>query len=425
MDKAANYSREPEGANATPVNRQNDGDQVLTVLGLETSCDETAASVVRLGPDGATVLSSVIHSQIDEHAAYGGVVPEIAARSHVEMIDTVTRQAMEQSGLDWSELSGVAATAGPGLVGGVMVGLSYGKAVALARDLPLVAINHLEGHAVSARLGAETAYPFLLLLVSGGHCQLLEVRGIGDMSRLGTTIDDAAGEAFDKIAKAMGLGYPGGPALEKLAASGDGSRFELPRALLGRKDCDFSFSGLKTAASRLAQTCETDQDRADLADAVQKAIARQLMERTERAMKAYLESHPELVAHGEAPSALKQPSPAGEAVGQDNALKQSSPAGETVGQKRIFVVAGGVAANKTVRATLQKLATKYGFGFFAPPMAYCTDNAAMIALAGAERLEKGWVSDLDAVARPRWPLDEARATGDPVHKKQGRKGAKA
>ena len=400
MDKAANYSSEPEGANMPPVNRQNDGGQGLTVLGLETSCDETAASVVRLGPDGATVLSSVIYSQIDEHAAYGGVVPEIAARSHVEMIDTVTRQAMEQSGLDWSELSGVAATAGPGLVGGVMVGLSYGKAVALARDLPLVAINHLEGHAVSARLGAETAYPFLLLLVSGGHCQLLEVRGIGDMSRLGTTIDDAAGEAFDKIAKAMGLGYPGGPALEKLAASGDGSRYDLPRALLGRKDCDFSFSGLKTAASRLAQTCETDQDRADLADAVQKAIARQLMERTERAMKAYLESHPELVAYDAA-------------------------AGAAMSGQRLFVVAGGVAANKTVRATLQKLATKYGFGFFAPPMAYCTDNAAMIALAGAERLEKGWVSDLDAVARPRWPLDEARATGDPVHKKQGRKGAKA
>lgn len=400
MDKAANYSSEPEGANMPPVNRQDDGGQGLTVLGLETSCDETAASVVRLGPDGATVLSSVIYSQIDEHAAYGGVVPEIAARSHVEMIDTVTRQAMEQSGLDWSELSGVAATAGPGLVGGVMVGLSYGKAVALARDLPLVAINHLEGHAVSARLGAETAYPFLLLLVSGGHCQLLEVRGIGDMSRLGTTIDDAAGEAFDKIAKAMGLGYPGGPALEKLAASGDGSRYDLPRALLGRKDCDFSFSGLKTAASRLAQTCETDQDRADLADAVQKAIARQLMERTERAMKAYLESHTELVAY-------------------------DAEAGAAKSGQRLFVVAGGVAANKTVRATLQKLATKYGFGFFAPPMAYCTDNAAMIALAGAERLEKGWVSDLDAVARPRWPLDEARATGDPVHKKQGRKGAKA
>ena len=400
MNNGANYSSPTGGANRTEGPEVDNSTEVLTVLGLETSCDETAASVVRLGPDGATVLSSVIHSQIDEHAAYGGVVPEIAARSHVEMIDTVTRQAMAQSGLDWDALDAVAATAGPGLVGGVMVGLSYGKAVALARDLPLIAINHLEGHAVSARLGAETAYPFLLLLVSGGHCQLLEVRGIGDMSRLGTTIDDAAGEAFDKIAKAMGLGYPGGPALEKLAAKGDGSRFELPRALLGRKDCDFSFSGLKTAASRLAQTCETEQDKADLADAVQKAIARQLKERTERAMKDYLERHADL-----------QPFDA--------------EAGAINGGQRLFVVAGGVAANKTVRQTLTDLATKYGFGFFAPPMAFCTDNAAMIALAGAERLQKGWVSDLDAVARPRWPLDEARATVDPVHKKQGRKGAKA
>ncbi len=392
----------------------------LTVLGLETSCDETAASVVRLSAAGAEVLSSVIHSQIDDHAAYGGVVPEIAARSHVEMIDGVTRRAMAEAGLDWSALDGVAATAGPGLVGGVMVGLSYGKAAALARGLPLIAVNHLEGHAVSARLGAETTYPFLLLLVSGGHCQLLEVRGIGDMSRLGTTIDDAAGEAFDKIAKAMGLGYPGGPALERLAASGDGSRFELPRALLGRKDCDFSFSGLKTAASRLAQTCETDQDRADLADAVQKAIARQLAERTERAMKAYAEAHPEL-----ADGALKQPSAAREAVGLDqDALKQPSAAREAVGRK-LFVVAGGVAANKTIRRTLEDLATKYGFAFLAPPMAYCTDNAAMIALAGAERLEKGLTSDIDVAARPRWPLDETRASVDPVHKKTGRKGAKA
>ncbi|MFS0711084.1 tRNA (adenosine(37)-N6)-threonylcarbamoyltransferase complex transferase subunit TsaD [Brevundimonas phoenicis] len=374
----ADYSRATDGA----TERGSDG---LTVLGLETSCDETAASVVRLSAAGAQVLSSVIHSQIDDHAAYGGVVPEIAARSHVEMIDGVTRRAMSEAGLDWSALDGVAATAGPGLVGGVMVGLSYGKAAALARGLPLIAVNHLEGHAVSARLGAETTYPFLLLLVSGGHCQLLEVRGIGDMSRLGTTIDDAAGEAFDKIAKAMGLGYPGGPALEKLAASGDGSRFELPRALLGRKDCDFSFSGLKTAASRLAQICETEQDRADLADAVQKAIARQLAERSERAMKAYAEAH----------------------------------------EHRLFVVAGGVAANKTIRRTLEDLATKHGFAFLAPPMAYCTDNAAMIALAGAERLEKGLTSDIDVAARPRWPLDETRASVDPVHKKTGRKGAKA
>jgi len=376
----------------------------VTVLGLETSCDETAASVVRLAPDGvATVLSSVVHSQIDDHAAFGGVVPEIAARSHVEMIDGVTRRAMSEAGLDYDGLDGVAATAGPGLVGGVMVGLSFGKAVALARDLPLIAVNHLEGHALSARLGQKSgqpaAYPFLLLLVSGGHCQLLEVRGVGDMTRLGTTIDDAAGEAFDKIAKALGLGYPGGPALERLAASGDGSRFDLPRALLGRKDCDFSFSGLKTAASRLAQTCESEQDKADLACAVQNAIARQLSERADRAMKAY-------------------------ASDTQNALKQPSAAREAIGHNKLFVVAGGVAANKTIRSTLEATAEKNGFAFLAPPMAYCTDNAAMIALAGAERLQKSLVSDIDTAARPRWPLDEHSALTDPTHK-PGRKGAKA
>jgi N6-L-threonylcarbamoyladenine synthase len=380
MSIGADYSSTVEPATEGQLPK---GD--LLVLGLETSCDETAASVVRLTPDGtATVLSSVVHSQIDDHAAFGGVVPEIAARSHVEMIAGVTERAMREAGLGYGELDGVAATAGPGLVGGVMVGLSFGKAAALARGLPFVGVNHLEGHAVSARLGAPVAYPFLLLLVSGGHCQLLEVRGIGDMSRLGTTIDDAAGEAFDKIAKAMGLGYPGGPALEKLAASGDGSRFDLPRALLGRKDCDFSFSGLKTAASRLAQTIETDQDRADLADAVQSAIARQLSERSERAMRDYAEKH----------------------------------------ENRLFVVAGGVAANKTVRSTLEAVAAKHGFSFLAPPMAYCTDNAAMIALAGAERLQLGLTSDIDTAARPRWPLDEARALADPVHP-AGRKGAKA
>jgi N6-L-threonylcarbamoyladenine synthase len=374
MERSADYSS--EGSRATGP---------LTVLGLETSCDETAASVVRLSPDGeATVLSSVVHSQIDDHAAYGGVVPEIAARSHVEMIDGVVRRAMDEAGLGYGQLDGVAATAGPGLVGGVMVGLSFGKAVALARGLPLIAVNHLEGHAVSARLGQPVDYPFLLLLVSGGHCQLLEVRGVGEMTRLGTTIDDAAGEAFDKIAKALGLGYPGGPALEKLAEGGDGSRFDLPRALLGRKDCDFSFSGLKTAAARLAQTCETDQQRADLADAVQTAIARQLAERSDRALKGYAEEHPH----------------------------------------RLFVVAGGVAANRTVRATLQGTAEKNGFAFLAPPMAYCTDNAAMIALAGAERLRKGLVSDIDTAARPRWPLDEYSALNDPTHA-PGRKGAKA
>ena len=377
MEMSADYSSGAKSATGRDV-------RPLTVLGLETSCDETAASVVRLTGGRAEVLSSVVHSQIDDHAAYGGVVPEIAARSHVEMIAEVTRRAMAEADMGYDGLDGIAATAGPGLVGGVMVGLSFGKAAALARGLPLVAVNHLEGHAVSARLGAEVAYPFLLLLVSGGHCQLLEVRGVGDMSRIGATIDDAAGEAFDKIAKALGLGYPGGPALERLAMQGDGSRIDLPRALLGRKDCDFSFSGLKTAAFRIAQTCETEQDKADLADAVQNAIARQLSDRSERALAAYAETH----------------------------------------EHRLFVVAGGVAANKTIRATLQATAAKHGFDFLAPPMAYCTDNAAMIALAGAERLALGLTSDIDVVARPRWPLDEARALSDPSHK-PGRKGAKA
>ena len=355
----------------------------LVVLGIETSCDETAAAVVRLDAAGAaTVLSSIVHSQTVDHAPYGGVVPEIAARSHVEAIAPTVQRALAEAGVGWDGLTGVAATAGPGLVGGVMVGLSFGKAAALARGLPLIAVNHLEGHAVSARLGAEVPYPFLLLLVSGGHCQLLEVRGVGEVARLGATIDDAAGEAFDKIAKALGLGYPGGPALERLAATGDGGRFALPRARVGEKDCDFSFSGLKTAAFRQAQACETDQDRADLADAVQAAIARQLAERSERAMQAWPHD------------------------------------------SRLFVVAGGVAANRTVRAQLEAAAGRHGFRFVAPPLAYCTDNAAMIALAGAERLARGEHSDIDAVARPRWPLDEAAALARPSSG-AGRKGAKA
>ncbi|HEY3949732.1 tRNA (adenosine(37)-N6)-threonylcarbamoyltransferase complex transferase subunit TsaD [Phenylobacterium sp.] len=358
-----------------------------TILGLETSCDETAAAVVRLGADGrAEVLSSVVASQIAQHAPFGGVVPEIAARAHVEAIDAIAGRALAEAGLDFKGLTGVAATAGPGLVGGVMVGLSFGKAVSLARGLPLVAVNHLEGHAVSARLGADVAYPFLLLLVSGGHCQLLEVEGVGACRRLGSTIDDAAGEAFDKIAKTLGLPYPGGPALERLAETGDPARFELPRMLLGRRDCDFSFSGLKTAAARIAEGLTTDKDRADLAAAVQAAIAAQLAERSDRAMAAYGARH--------GASGLR------------------------------FVVAGGVAANAAVRARLQASAEARGFAFTAPPLAYCTDNAAMIALAGAERLALGISDPLDAVARPRWPLDEAAAAASPTHA-PGRKGAKA
>jgi len=359
----------------------------LTVLGIETSCDETAAAVVRLDAAGrAEVLASVVASQLEAHAPYGGVVPEIAARAHVEIVDTIIARALDEAGLAFSGLDGVGATAGPGLVGGVMVGLSAGKAIALARGLPLVAVNHLEGHALSPRLTEDLPFPYLLLLVSGGHCQLLEVEGVGRARRLGSTVDDAAGEAFDKIAKSLGLGYPGGPALERLTQGGDPTHFALPRALLGREGCDFSFSGLKTAAARLAETIGSDRDRRDLAAAVQLAIARQLAERTARAMAAY--------------------------------------ARRRQGRDLRFAVAGGVAANATVRRLLTEAGAAQGFSFSAPPLKYCTDNAAMIALAAAERLRAGLSDGLDAPARPRWPLDARAAAERPLHA-VGRKGAKA
>ncbi|MGZ3305128.1 MAG: tRNA (adenosine(37)-N6)-threonylcarbamoyltransferase complex transferase subunit TsaD [Asticcacaulis sp.] len=373
----------------------------LTVLGIESSCDETAVAVVRRDVLGTRVLSSLIHSQVVQHAAYGGVVPEIAARAHVETIDSLCELALNaaEAGGDFSRdgIDAIAATAGPGLIGGVMVGLSFAKGFALARGLPLIGVNHLEGHALSARLTEDVPFPFLLLLVSGGHCQLLSVNGVGDYERLGTTIDDAAGEAFDKIAKVLGLGYPGGPALESCARTGDVTRFTLPRALLGRRDCDFSFSGLKTAAAKIAhEQVKTEQDRADLCACVQAAIARQLAERTQRAMDGF-----------KAHNAVTHPA---------------------------FVVAGGVAANSKVREVLSDLAARNGFTFVAPPLKYCTDNAAMIALAGLEHYEKlckmvgGKQTLIEAMAvpaRPRWPLDPERARIDPIHKTAGRKGAKA
>ena len=359
----------------------------LTVLGLETSCDETAAAVVRLSDGRARVLSSVVRGQAEAHAPFGGVAPEVAARAHVEVIDEAARRALSDAGLTVAELDAVAATAGPGLIGGVMVGLAFGKAMALASGKPLIAVNHLEGHAVSARLDADVPYPFLLLLVSGGHCQLLEVAGVGACKRLGATLDDAAGEAFDKIGRALGLDFPGGPALEKAAEGRDPARFPLPKSLAGREGCDFSFSGLKTAAARAALKLTEEDDRRDLAAAVQAAIAAQLADRSATAMRLYAGSH--------APS------------------------------ERRFVVAGGVAANRAVRAALLAECEAAGFQFFAPPLAYCTDNAAMIALAGAERLALGLTSPLEVSARPRWPLDEAAATVQPMHKTAGRKGAKA
>ena len=341
---------------------------MTTVLGIETSCDETAAAVVR---DDRRVLSSLVLSQLDEHRPYGGVVPEIAARSHLEHLDGLIDRAMTEAGVAFAGLDAVAATAGPGLIGGLMVGAMTGKAIAAVHGLPFVAVNHLEGHALTVRLTQGIAFPFLLLLVSGGHCQLVEVEAVARYRRLGSTVDDAVGEAFDKTAKILGLGYPGGPAVEQAATAGDASRFALPRPMLGRRNCDFSFSGLKTAVhhavKRLADNPPNDRDKADMAASFQAAVADVLADRCTRAMTGYRDRHPQAPA---------------------------------------FVVAGGVAANQALRARLQACAAGNGFSFHAPPVQLCTDNAAMIAWAGVERLAVGLTDGLDFAPRPRWPLDQ-------------------
>ena len=340
---------------------------------------------MRLENGRADVLAEHVASQTEDHALYGGVVPEIAARAHVERLDSLIRLAMEEAGVGWAGLTGIAATAGPGLIGGVMAGLSTAKAIALARGLPLVAVNHLEGHALSPRLAEEVSFPYLLLLVSGGHCQFVFVEGVGRYRRLGSTIDDAAGEAFDKTAKLLGLVGQGGPAVERAALTGDAAAVTLPRPLLDRPGLDMSFSGLKTAARRAAEDQPlTAQRRADICASFQEAVADILAVKSARAM--------ELVAERT--------------------------------DRRTFVVAGGVAANKALRARLEAEARHHGFHFFAPPLRWCTDNGAMIALAGAERLRLGYVDALDTPARARWPLDEASATATPVYG-AGKKGAKA
>jgi N6-L-threonylcarbamoyladenine synthase len=340
----------------------------MIVLGIETSCDETAAAVVTDAGD-RRILSNLVLSQLAEHRPYGGVVPEIAARAHLDHLDPLITRALAEAGLGFKGLDGVAFTGGPGLIGGVMVGTMAAKAIAFVHGLKLAAVNHLEGHALTVRLTHGVTFPYLLLLVSGGHCQLLIVEGVGRYRRLGTTIDDAAGEAFDKSAKLLGLGYPGGPALERAAATGDAARFDLPRPMKGRPGCDFSFSGLKTAV-RLATAglgeAPSAKDIADLAAGVQAAIADSLVDRTERAI-ALFQAH----------------APEGQAL----------------------VVAGGVAANKLLRTRLEALAEAAGLAFVAPPVDLCTDNAAMIAWAGLERLRCGLVDGLDFAPRPRWPLD--------------------
>ena len=346
-------------------------DRETLVLGIETSCDETAAAVVRRRVDGTgEIVSNIVRSQIEEHRAYGGVVPELAARAHVVHLDGIIRRALDAAGIGLAELDGIAATAGPGLIGGVLVGLTTGKALAAAANKPLIAVNHLEGHALTARLTDGVGFPYLMLLVSGGHSQFVLVRGVSDYQRWGSTIDDALGEAFDKAAKLLGLGYPGGPEVEKAAASGDPKRFALPRPLLRERRLDFSFSGLKTALRLAAESVApvSDTDIADLCASFQAAVTEIVAVRSRQALERFVAEYPD--------------------------------------REPVFVVAGGVAANKAIGGALRAVAGKIGARLVIPPPALCTDNGAMIAWAGAERLALGLVDGFEVAARPRWPLDE-------------------
>ncbi len=362
--------------------------QTLTLLGIESSCDDTAAAVVRSGSGLAQILSSVIWGQSALHANFGGVVPEIAARAHAERVDICVEQALDQAGLALRVLDGIAVTAGPGLIGGVLSGVMCAKGLAVATGLPLIGVNHLAGHALTPRLTDGLIFPYLMLLVSGGHCQFLIVHGADHFERIGGTIDDAPGEAFDKTAKLLGLPQPGGPYVEREALTGDPRRFMLPRPLLDRPGCDMSFSGLKTALLRARDAVIAEkggltvQDRADLCAGFQAAVGDILTVKSRRALDIY--------------RALRPPLPA-------------------------FAVAGGVAANGSIRAALQSLCTETGTQFTAPPLALCTDNGAMIAYAGIERLRLGLLDDMTLTARPRWPLDRSAI----AMLGSGKKGAKA
>jgi N6-L-threonylcarbamoyladenine synthase len=341
----------------------------LTVLGIETSCDETAVAVVSDGPVGRRIRANIVQSQLTEHAPYGGVVPEIAARAHLVHLDSLVRAALAEADVGIADLDGIAAASGPGLIGGLIVGAMTAKGIAWASGKPFVAVNHLEAHALTARLTDDVDFPYLLLLVSGGHSQLVVCVGVGEYVELGTTRDDAAGEAFDKSAKLLGLGYPGGPALEQAARRGNPRRFPLPRPLSGTAGCDFSFSGLKTAVRQKAEAIAPEDHAAiaDLAAAVELAICDSLLDRTANAVRWFVRHYPE---------------------------------------GRTLVAAGGVAANTRLRAGLAGLAANSGLEFVAPPPALCTDNGAMVAWAGIERLRLGLTDKLDAPVRPRWPLAE-------------------
>jgi N6-L-threonylcarbamoyladenine synthase len=342
----------------------------MVILGIETTCDETAAAVVSRMEDGrGRILSNIVLSQIEEHAEFGGVVPEIAARAHVEALDHIIAKAMAAASMSFGALDGVAAAAGPGLIGGVIVGLTTAKAIALAHSKPLVAVNHLEAHALTARLTDATPFPYCLFLASGGHTQILGVRGVGDYLRLGGTVDDAIGEAFDKTAKLLGLGYPGGPLVERQAARGDPKRFVLPRPMIGRRDADFSLSGLKTALRLEAEKIAplSDRDVADLCASFQQAVADVVIDRLRTGLRMFR---------------------------------------DRVGTPHALVCAGGVAANEAIRKVLHHVAFEAGTALVAPPAALCTDNGAMIAWAGAERLALGLTDALDVAPRARWPLEQ-------------------
>lgn len=358
------------------------------ILGIETSCDETAASVVSHDGGASAILSNVVLSQIADHAAFGGVVPEIAARAHVEALDGVIEAALQEAGCTLADIDAIAATAGPGLIGGLIVGLTTAKALAAAAGKPLIPVNHLEGHALTARLTDGLDFPYLLLLVSGGHTQIVHVTGVGRYARWASTIDDALGEAFDKTAKLLGLAYPGGPSVETAAASGNARRFAFPRPLKGEARPDFSFSGLKTAVRRAAteRAPLADSDIADICASFQLAVTETLADRVKRSLERFRDEH----------RGLKDP---------------------------VLVVAGGVAANQAIRAALQALCETNGFRLVAPPARLCGDNAAMIAWAGLERWRQGLVEEdaLSFVPRPRWPLDEQAA---PLFG-AGKRGAKA
>ncbi|MGL4495783.1 MAG: tRNA (adenosine(37)-N6)-threonylcarbamoyltransferase complex transferase subunit TsaD [Beijerinckiaceae bacterium] len=358
----------------------------MLVLGIETTCDETGVGVVRMGQDGrGDILADEIYSQTVEHQPFGGVVPEIAARAHIERLDPMIAAALAKANVRLDQLSGIAAAAGPGLVGGVIVGLTAAKALALVAKKPFIAVNHLEAHALTPRLVEAMAFPYLLLLVSGGHTQLLAVKGVGQYVRLGTTIDDAIGEAFDKVAKLLGLPYPGGPAVEDWAAKGNPDRIPLPRPMIGRARPDFSLSGLKTAVRNEAVRLSplTPQDVADLCAAFQSAVVDLIIDRTRVALRSFHDSV------GESPRAL--------------------------------VIAGGVGANIAIRRALTRLAGEVGLRIVIPPPKLCTDNGAMIAWAGIERLNHGLTDGFDTAPRPRWPLD---TVSPPVYG-SGRLGQKA